>query len=219
MAYSKIPLNGEFRITCAFGEENPRYKCGYHTGVDLVNNDKIVYSPTFGYIYKIGYDASYGNYIVIADDTPNDVHFHWLCHLYKVECSIGEKVEPSTRLGIMGATGKATGVHLHYEIRNKLNKYGVVDNPCDYMEVPNERGTYNEEDYKVEGDELKTLKRATNLRNAPTTNSSEKTLYIENTTLFVIESGVAESDGYVWDYVQIRVTGKRGYMINSNYKE
>lgn len=108
---------------------------------------------------------------------------------------------------------------MHYELRNKLNKYGVVDNPCDYMGVPNERGTYNEQDYQVEGNELKTLKRSTNLRNAPTTNSSEKTLYIENTTLFVIEESIAEADGYVWDYVQIRVTGKRGYMINSNYKE
>ena len=218
MAYSKIPLNGEFRITCAFGEEG-NWKAGYHTGVDLVNEDHIIYSPTFGTIYKIGYDASYGNYIVIADDTPNDAHFHWLCHLSKVDCIIGQKVEPSTRLGIMGATGRTTGVHLHYELRNKLNKYGVVDNPCDYMGVPNERGTYNEQDYQVEGNELKTLKKATNLRNAPTTNSSEKTLYIENTTLFVIEESVAEADGYAWDYVQIRVTGKRGYMINSNYKE
>ena len=115
--------------------------------------------------------------------------------------------------------GRTTGTHLHYELRNKLNKYGVVDNPCDYMGVPNERGTYNEQDYQVEGNELKTLARSTNLRNAPTVNSSEKTLYIENTTLFVIEESVAEADGYVWDYVQIRVTGKRGYMINKNYKE
>ena len=147
MAYSKVPVNGLFDIPCAFGEENPRYKCGYHTGVDIVNDDRIVYSPTFGIIYKIGYDASYGNYVVIADDTPNDVHFHWLCHLSKVECSIGEKVEPSTRIGIMGNTGKATGIHLHYEIRNN-SLYDVngkiVDNKSMLTEI-NDRGDIVEE--------------------------------------------------------------------------
>ena len=162
MSYSKIPLNGKFRVTCAFGEEGSMWKAGFHTGVDLVNDDKVIYSPTFGVIHNIGYDASYGNFIVIADDTPNDTHYHWLCHLEKINRNvfIGMQVEPTTELGIMGETGNATGVHLHYEIRNYLNRYGVVDNPCDYMGIPNERGVYNESDYIVNGDELKTLKRA-----------------------------------------------------------
>ena len=216
MSYSRIPLNGMFRITNEFGVENPRYKCGFHTGVDLVNDDRIIYSPAFGKVYNIGYDASYGNYIDIIED---DGFHHWLCHLYEVECSIGDQVKPTDRLGIMGGSGNVTGVHLHYEIRNPSNKYSDVVDPCDYMMIPNEVGTYNEADYSIFGNEMKTLKRSTNLRNAPTINSTEKTTYLPNTTLFILEKDVMNNDGYTWDKVKIRINGKIGYMINSNYKE
>jgi murein DD-endopeptidase MepM/ murein hydrolase activator NlpD len=150
MSYSKIPLAGEFRITCAFGEEGSTWIAGFHTGVDMVNDDQIIYSPTFGEVSKVGYDASYGNYVVIADDTPDDTHFHWLCHMQSYDVHIGDIVTPETIIGKMGSTGKSSGTHLHYEIRNYLNKYGVVDNPCDYMGIPNERGTYNEADYVID---------------------------------------------------------------------
>ena len=65
--------------------------------------------------------------------------------------------------------------------------------------------------------ELKTLARNTNLRSAPTTSAS-KVLYLKNTTLYVLQAGVAQADGYTWDKVRIRVNGKEGYMINKNYK-
>lgn len=64
---------------------------------------------------------------------------------------------------------------------------------------------------------LKTLARNTNLRTAPNLKSSA-TLYLANTTLYVIEAGCSKVDGYTWDKVKIRVTGKTGYMINKNYK-
>ena len=64
---------------------------------------------------------------------------------------------------------------------------------------------------------LKTLARNTNLRSEPNTKSSA-TLYLANTTLYVLEAGVAQADGYTWDKVRIRTNGKEGYMINKNYK-
>ena len=48
--------------------------------------------------------------------------------------------------------------------------------------------------------------------------NSNATLYLADTTLYVLESAVAQSDGYTWDKVRIRVNGKEGYMINKNYK-
>ena len=64
---------------------------------------------------------------------------------------------------------------------------------------------------------LKTLARNTNLRSEPNT-SAKAVLYKANTTLYVLESAVAQSNGYTWDKVRIRVNGKEGYMINKNYK-
>ena len=66
--------------------------------------------------------------------------------------------------------------------------------------------------------ELKTLIRNTNLRDKPTTKGSKATLYLTNTTLYVLEKSVAKADGFTWDKVRIRVNGKEGYMINQNYK-
>lgn len=182
----------------------------------MTNQDRIIYSPTFGKVYNIGYDSSYGNYVDIID---SDSDHHWLCHLSEVYVSLHEEVRPETKIGKMGRTGRTTGIHLHYELRNPENKYGVVINPCDWMGIPNRVGTYNEKDYSIYGDELKTLAKNTNLRNQPTINSSEKTKYIVGTTLFVLEPSCAEADGFIWDKVRIRVNGKEGYMINKNYME
>ena len=38
------------------------------------------------------------------------------------------------------------------------------------------------------------------------------------TNLYVLEEGVANVDGYIWDKVRIKVNSKEGYMINKNYK-
>lgn len=65
---------------------------------------------------------------------------------------------------------------------------------------------------------LRTLARNTNLRNEPTTASSKKTLYIANTTLYILEENVANANGFIWDKVKIRANGQIGYMINKNYK-
>ena len=89
------------------------------------------------------------------------------------------------------------------------------------MGIPNKVGNYNTDNYQISGgntsNELRTLARNTNLRVEPNTNSPA-TLYLANTTLYVIEKNVANSNGYTWDKVKIRADGKIGYMINQNYK-
>lgn len=223
MSYSKIPLNGLFTVTCAYGEPG-EWKAGYHTGIDLVNDDRIIYSPTFGVIYKIGYSKDYGNYVVIADDTPDDTHYHWLCHLANVNCSEGQEVDPTVQIGIMGRTGRASGVHLHYEIRNYLNEYGKEDNPCIYMGIPNERGTYNEEDYSVNDDnqiivepgrntvgERRKLAEFTYLWSEPDL-SGERYDYRANTTLEILENTSENVDR-----VRAVVTGREAYVDINAY--
>lgn len=217
---TNIPLTGAFRVTCEYKRKG-NWAAGWHTGIDLVGDEKI-YSSCNGEVTKTGWDKSYGNYIVVKNDA--DGKYHWFCHLSKISVGAGDRVTRTTVIGIMGATGNATGKHLHFEIRNASNKYADNSNPADYMGIPNKVGSYNTSNYQIKDNssntssgELKTLARNTNLRSAPTTSAS-KVLYLANTTLYVLQAGVATADGYTWDKVRIRVNGKEGYMINKNYK-
>ena len=228
MSYSKLPLADKFRITCAFGEKGSTWKAGFHTGVDMVNDDEVIYSSTFGEVVRVGYDDSYGNYVVIADDTPNDTHFHWFCHLAYYVVNVGDIVTPETVLGKMGSTGNSTAKHLHYEIRNYLNKYGVVDNPCDYMGIPNERGEYNEQDYIV-GDsedtpvphpvpprntvgEKRRFAEHTVIYSNPDLTGTEHN-YLPNTSVKILEN-VDETV----DKVYVIYTGRVGYVDINSYE-
>ena len=224
---TNIPLTGKFNVTCEYKKKGSRWSAGWHTGIDLTGNDTI-YGTCDGTVTKIGWDNSYGNYITVK---APDGKYHWFCHLSKVTCSEGDKISRTTKIGVMGSTGNSTGKHLHFEIRNSSNKYADNSNPADYMGIPNKVGSYNTSNYQIGSTstssnsnststdgELKTLSHNTNLRKAPTTSADILSLYIPNTTLYVLKPSVAVADGYTWDYVKIRVTGEEGYMINKNYK-
>lgn len=220
---TNIPLTGKFNVTCEYKRKG-NWAAGWHTGIDLVGDDTI-YGTCDGTITKIGVDKSYGNYIVVK---APDGKFHWFCHLSKITCSVGQKINRTTKIGVMGNTGNSTGKHLHFEIRNSRNKYADTISPADYMRIPNIVGSYNSSNYQLTSQSytqpvtqapmLKTLVRNTNLRDKPTTQGSTSTLYLKNTTLYVLQPSVAVIDGFTWDYVQIRTNGKKGYMINQNYK-
>lgn len=218
---TNIPLTGNFKVTCEYKRKG-NWAAGWHTGIDLVSDNTNIYSSCDGTVYKTGWDNSYGNYIVIKN---SDGKYHWFCHLSKINVSKGNKVTRTSVIGIMGSTGNSTGRHLHFEIRNTSNKYGDTSNPADYMGISNKVGNYNSSNYQIGNTsssnntkELKTLARNTNLRNKPTIKGSTATLYLKNTTLYVLEKSVAKADGYTWDKVQIRANGKEGYIINQNYK-
>lgn len=216
---TNLPLTGTFNVTCEYKRKGNSWIAGWHTGIDLTGSDTI-YATCDGTVTRIGLnDDSYGNFIVVK---ATNGKYHWFCHLSRIDVKENQTVNRLSKIGIMGNTGNTTGKHLHYEIRNESNKYADNINPAEYMGIPNKVGTYDSKNYQIgestttEG-ELKTLKRNTNLRGEPNTKSNA-TLYLENTTLYVLQKSVAVADGYTWDKVRIRVNGKEGYMINKNYK-
>lgn len=219
---TNIPLTGTFRVTCEYKRKG-NWAAGWHTGIDLVCDNDIIYGTCDGTVTKIGWDNSYGNYITVK---APDGKFHWFCHLSKVTCTEGQKISRTTQIGVMGNTGNSTGKHLHFEIRNSSNKYADNSNPADYMGIPNAVGSYDSNNYQIANStsnpnttgELKTLNHNTNLRKAPSTSAEIIDLYIPGTTLYVLQPSAAIANSYIWDKVKIRVTGDEGYMINQNYK-
>ena len=143
---TNIPFTGRFKVTCEYGRKG-NWAAGRHTGIDLVGlSSKTVYATCDGTVSRIGFDNSYGNFVVVK---ANDGYYHWFCHLASISASVGQKVTRVSKIGIMGSTGNSTGPHTHYEIRTPENKYGQDINPATYMGIPNKVGTYHSADYQL----------------------------------------------------------------------
>jgi hypothetical protein len=148
---TNLPFSGRFKITCEYGRKNTsslKWAKGSHPGIDMVGITSIkVYSTCDGKVTRIGYDKSYGNFVVVKESKAD--RYHWFCHLKSIARKKGDNVTRLSLIGIMGATGNVTGTHLHYEIRNASNKYGDDQNPANYMGVPNKVGLYESKDYQI----------------------------------------------------------------------
>ena len=56
--------------------------------------------------------------------------------------SIGDRVNTGTQVGVMGATGNVTGIHLHLELSTTMAwNYDTFLNPSTALGIPNQRGT------------------------------------------------------------------------------
>jgi murein DD-endopeptidase MepM/ murein hydrolase activator NlpD len=98
----------------------------YHPGIDIAND---VGTPEVaadaGKVVFAGWGA-YGIYVEI--DHGNGFHTVY-AHMSAVLVKTGQVVAQGQELGLMGATGRASGPHLHFEIRYQ----GVPQNPIDLL--------------------------------------------------------------------------------------
>jgi len=118
---SRILLNGENQIT------NP-FRRNVHEAVDVVKKwyqaDTIIAHSAgtvvmvqTGIPHKPGStgNLSYGNFVKIKHD---DGYYTLYAHLKEVYVRKNQRVARGEKLGYMGDSGNAYGVHLHFEIRN-----------------------------------------------------------------------------------------------------
>lgn len=117
------------RLTSGFGWRNSPFTGvrELHRGVDLANNiGTLVVASRTGRVSKTGYDAVYGNFIIISHDDG----FHTLYgHLSKILVSKGAYVKQGQKIGLMGTSGLTTGPHLHFGVF----KNGQAVNPFIYI--------------------------------------------------------------------------------------
>lgn len=144
---TNLPVSGIFRITCPYHKKGSKWAAGWHTGVDIVSTNRRVYGTCDGSVYRLGFDKSYGNFVVVRNFSDNT--FHWFCHLQTIFVKQGQNVSRGTVIGIMGNTGNSTGTHLHFEIRKHTNVYNQTNDPCLYMGVSNKTGFFNSKNYEI----------------------------------------------------------------------
>lgn len=100
---------------------------GFHTGIDIAGSKGDPYvAAASGTVVSAGWDGGYGYMILI--DHGNGVLTRY-AHSTKLLVSAGDHVSKGQTIGLVGATGNATGPHLHFEVISNGNTL----NPLDYL--------------------------------------------------------------------------------------
>lgn len=110
--YRIHPITGEFK---------------FHAGVDIgAPGGAPILAAAGGTVTISTYSSSYGNYVEI--DHGNGLRTRY-AHMSLRLASAGETVTQGQEIGLVGATGDATGNHLHFEVR--VN--GITYDPMQYF--------------------------------------------------------------------------------------
>ncbi len=139
-----MPFKEGFRVLSPYGRRTDPItgdsNC-WHGGVDLAGGSLSVRAVMGGAVLRsrMVTDAAdrtseWGNYVSIRGDDGKVIYY---CHLAERKVEAGEQVEAGEEIGLEGSTGRSTGVHLHFEVRNGA---GEQTDPCAYLGIPNEAG-------------------------------------------------------------------------------
>jgi murein DD-endopeptidase MepM/ murein hydrolase activator NlpD len=98
-----------------------------HEGVDfVVPTGTPVYASAGGVVEYAGPHPQFGNLVEI--DHGNGVITRY-AHNSKVLVKVGQMVKRGEKISLSGSTGRATGPHMHFEVRFK----GVAQNPARFL--------------------------------------------------------------------------------------
>ena len=129
-------ISGEGTGTFRWPVSSPTVTSGFgmrwgrlHKGIDIISTSRnlAIRAADNGKVIFAGYDhGGYGNMVLIDH---LDGYVSRYAHLSKILTSVGQVVQKGDQIGIMGETGDAFGVHLHFEIIQNDN----LQNPMKYL--------------------------------------------------------------------------------------
>lgn len=111
-----VPVQG--RISSPFGpriDPVTKKKGSYHRGIDIVaKTGTPIMAAKEGKVITREFNKAYGNYVILDH---GDKVYTYYCHQSKFNTVKNAKVNAGDVIGYVGKTGKATGPHLHFEVR------------------------------------------------------------------------------------------------------
>lgn len=126
----------KLRVTSKYGKREYTYRGkrvkDFHNGIDLVGGNEIVATADGEVVNTRNEGKQYGNGCYVRIKHSNGLYTLYY-HLKSGSVTVkkGEKVTKGQVIGIIGKTGKATGVHLHYQI-DKGSSASAID-PTEYV--------------------------------------------------------------------------------------
>lgn len=113
------PVAGKFRVTSGEGNRkakrttNGAMMSSFHHGVDIAGqtpgSKPDIRNVTAGRVVWTGKAGGYGNTVVVQNPDGYIVQYG---HLDSISVKAGDNVSAGQKIGVMGATGNVTGVHL-----------------------------------------------------------------------------------------------------------
>jgi murein DD-endopeptidase MepM/ murein hydrolase activator NlpD len=119
-------------LTGTFGGRSDPFsgEPAFHQGLDIsTEKGQPVYATADGTVESASYTGDYGNFIVIKHGFGLVTRYG---HLSRFAVKPGASVKRGDVIGYVGATGRATGAHLHYEILAN----GQLINPLQLLTQP-----------------------------------------------------------------------------------
>jgi len=120
-------------ITSKFGNRSNPFtnQLQYHNGIDYgIASGTPLHAPADGIIKKSWYDNNGGNQILIKHDNGLTTGY---AHLNKAIKTTGQNVKAGEIFAESGNTGRSTGAHLHFTLRDKN---GNLIDPANYNWQP-----------------------------------------------------------------------------------
>lgn len=117
LAARKSPVDGG-RVTSGVGWRLDPFGSGrqvWHNGYDIaVPSGTSVYPTQAGTVYFAGQYKGYGNLVAVEHGNG---YISLYGHNAEVLVKPGQEVDTNTVLALSGNTGRSTGPHVHYEVR------------------------------------------------------------------------------------------------------
>jgi murein DD-endopeptidase MepM/ murein hydrolase activator NlpD len=111
-----VPIALAWPLHAPIGDPfGPRGAGRFHTGIDLpAPLGTPAYAARAGEVVWAGWRDGYGLLVTIAHGSGERSMY---AHLSRIDVRLGVWVGQGVRVGLIGATGDATGPHLHFEVR------------------------------------------------------------------------------------------------------
>lgn len=112
-----LPLKAHFRYSSPYGyRHNPMgHGSEFHPGQDIASSmGTPLYATADGVVIRAGWVRGYGNLVQIQHAFGLSTRYG---HMSRIRVKVGERVSRGQRIGDMGSTGRSTGPHVHYEVR------------------------------------------------------------------------------------------------------
>jgi len=108
------PIDGWITSTMGYRQDPITGDSDFHPGLDIAGDrGEPVYATAAGTVSESGYQNGYGNLVTLNHGFGLQTRYG---HLLSFSVKPGDQVKRGQVIGRVGATGRATGYHLHYEV-------------------------------------------------------------------------------------------------------